>query len=824
MRFWLTQSNGAWIRPALRPCWNILLFALVVSGQGRAEDWPQFGRDGSRNAVSLEKDAPTWWQLEKRDRQGKLIREGKNIRWVSDLHGRSYMNVPGDPVVAGGLVWVGRGTANDLGDRGIDVFPALVCLDEKTGEEVYRRVSEPLGWNQESGTFHGHGSAPYIEGDTLWVLTNRCEVVCLDIGPLQKRTGPPRERWMLDLYKDLGVRPRAAHYVHRRPSVAAYKDWVYVITGNGTFWKNAKDPSTVLAPDAPSLVCLEKTTGKVVWQNNSPGENIMHSQFATPTIVEVGGRAQVIAPLGDGWVRSFDPATGELLWEYDTNLPGSEYSKESGGADPKSANYLPASAVFHGGLLYIANGQEPEVGAGEGWLHCIDPTRSGDISPEFTRGPDKGEANSNSGLVWRFGGEARWDLRTLANVTVADGLVFAPALGGTLYCLDARTGKLRWEHETTGCIKAAPLVVDGRVYVSTEDGVFVFAASATKQVEGPFGGGTHSICNPVFANGVLYLVNNGFVYAIAGKDKPPDEKDSEPAAAQPSYTPLPTLNAAGESVAVPSIRVAEIPDELRDEYKIHKFYQKHLVIRGIPVIGAEEVTDYAFLECAWTLDNTLHGREKVLKALVSAKVRVGIIGVKQFTMDIPENQRPSMIAKGAYHDRRSRGLGGLPMATCAEENLLNLRGDPYTRENITIHEFAHTLASALRRADRKWWDKLEEAYAEAKEKGIYGRSYASTNVQEYWAEGAQCWFDCANPRNSGGASNRAELKAKDEPLAALLTEVYGDSPWRYAKTDKRTTAADNAHLAKMNRAAYPAFSFNNSPRIKAEAEAGRKSE
>ena len=53
-------------------------------------------------------------------------------------------------------------------------------------------------------------------------------------------------------------------------------------------------------------------------------------------------------------------------------------------------------------------------------------------------------------------------------------------------------------------------------------------------------------------------------------------------------------------------------------------------------------------------------------------------------------------------------------------------------------------------------------------------------MQEYWAEGAQCWFDCANPRNSGGASNRDELKAKDEPLAALLTEVYGDPllvPW-----------------------------------------------
>lgn len=309
------------------------------------------------------------------------------------------------------------------------------------------------------------------------------------------------------------------------------------------------------------------------------------------------------------------------------------------------------------------------------------------------------------------------------------------------------------------------------------------------------------------------------VALVVGHGYSQDEKES---AAKPSYTPLPTVNAEGEEVAAKAIVVAAIPEKLREEYKIHPFYKKHLVIRGIPVIGAEEVTDYAFLECAWTLDHTLAGREKALQSLVSAKVRVGIIGVTQYTMDIPENQRPSMTAKGAYHDRRSRGLGGLPMATCAEENLLNLRGDPYTRENITIHEFAHTLASAIRRADRAWWDKLTKAYDEAKEKGIYGRSYASTNVQEYWAEGAQCWFDCANPRNSGGASNREELKAKDEPLAALLTEVYGDTAWRYSKTEKRKEVADIAHLAKMDRKSYRAFSFENSPRIKAEAEGAKR--
>ncbi len=302
------------------------------------------------------------------------------------------------------------------------------------------------------------------------------------------------------------------------------------------------------------------------------------------------------------------------------------------------------------------------------------------------------------------------------------------------------------------------------------------------------------------------LARPSFAHQEVGK------KDASP----PSYTPLPSVDAEGRRSASPPIHVCPIPDALRADYKLDPFYRKHLVIHGIPVIGSEEVTDYAFLECAWTLDHMLHQRSLALKALAASKVRVGIIGVRQYTMDIPENQRPRMMARAAFHDRRSRGLGGLPMATCAEENLLNLRGDPYVRENITIHEFAHTLASAIRRIDRGWYDKLRDAYDQAMEKGLYGRSYASTNEQEYWAEGAQCWFNCANPRNSGGASTREELKAKDQPLAALLTEIYGDAPWRYTKTQERTAAADTAHLARMDREAYPAFSFDNSPRIMAE--------
>jgi alpha-glucosidase len=161
----------------------------------------------------------------------------------------------------------------------------------------------------------------------------------------------------------------------------------------------------------------------------------------------------------------------------------------------------------------------------------------------------------------------------------------------------------------------------------------------------------------------------------------------------------------------------------------------------------------------------------------------------------------------------------MPFSTCAEENLLNLRGDPYARENITIHEFSHTVASAIARTNPDWYrKKLAAAYEQAARGGAYGKSYASSNQQEYWAEGAQAWFDCANPRNSGGAATRDQLKAKDPALAELLTEVYGDGTWRYQRTTSKTRPpADLAHLAGLDRLQFPVFDFNKSPRVRAEA-------
>jgi hypothetical protein len=299
-----------------------------------------------------------------------------------------------------------------------------------------------------------------------------------------------------------------------------------------------------------------------------------------------------------------------------------------------------------------------------------------------------------------------------------------------------------------------------------------------------------------------------------------------------TYTPLPDVDVEGTTFAKPPIHVQPISDDLRHTYRLNPFYKKNLAIDGIPIVASEKVSDYALLECAYTLDHMLEGSpQKVKDALVKNKVRVGIISVVEYTMDIPENQTPRNMnpSEAAFQDRRSRGLGGMPWATCAEENLLNLRHDHYTNENITIHEFSHTVASALRRVDKAWYEHLRDTYKQAMAEGLFAHSYSATNEQEYWAEGAQAWFDCASlykdPTVHSGIWNRQQLKDYDPRLAAILQEVYGDGTWRYVKTtnqpvvvgDERytRTPAELTHLDGIQRDKMPAFDFNNSPRIQA---------
>jgi hypothetical protein len=125
-----------------------------------------------------------------------------------------------------------------------------------------------------------------------------------------------------------------------------------------------------------------------------------------------------------------------------------------------------------------------------------------------------------------------------------------------------------------------------------------------------------------------------------------------------------------------------------------------------------------------------------------------------------------------------------------EENVLGCRGDPYRGESIFVHEFAHTLLNlAIEPRDATFRGRLAVAHSDSIVRGLWEKTYAATNVDEYWAEGVQSWFDAnleADPPNGvhNFVNTREELIEYDPVLAGLIAEWFGDNEWRYRYPDK----------------------------------------
>ena len=139
-------------------------------------------------------------------------------------------------------------------------------------------------------------------------------------------------------------------------------------------------------------------------------------------------------------------------------------------------------------------------------------------------------------MVWKYGGvpeklkkeATREEIlanllfdRTVSNVAIDKGLVIATGIGGTVYCLDAYTGKLYWSQMLKSAeILSNPLIVDNKVYLTTTAGVWLFEHSKEKKMLGQIEKDRQSYCSPIFANGVLYVAVDGSLYAIKGDEKP----------------------------------------------------------------------------------------------------------------------------------------------------------------------------------------------------------------------------------------------------------------------------------------------------------------
>ncbi len=514
-------------------------------------DWPMFGGSLQRNMVNaVDKNVPTEWDVKKKT----------NVKWVVELGSKAY----GGPIVSGGKVFIG--TNNDRPRNPRDTSPdpedpekkvaidkgIVMCFDEATGKFLWQAVHDKLAagrvndWPRE-----GICSSPTVEGDRLYYVSNRCEVICASVNGYEKdkdlkptmpgytETADGKKDagviWRLDMIGKLGVFPHNLAVC----SPLLVGDTLFVITSNGVDEDHIKIPQ----PAAPSFLALDKKSGEVKWSSRLPTEQLlkpganleylkntgrlmMHGQWSNPVYAEVSGVPQIIFPGGDGWLRGFNPKSGEVIWQFDCNPKNSFYAL--GGKGTRS-DFI-ASPVVHDNKLYIGVGQDPEHDAGVGHFWCIDLKKAnefkGDVSPELPveKEKEKGKPNPNSALAWQYGGLDPKDPRgykfgrTMSTASVSDGLCFAAEQEGILHCLDAENGKEYWQDDLGKATWSSPYTVDGKVYMGSDSkDLRIYEHSKTMKLVAEHKMGQVVRATPVVANGVLYVMTENRLYAIQVK-------------------------------------------------------------------------------------------------------------------------------------------------------------------------------------------------------------------------------------------------------------------------------------------------------------------
>ena len=216
---------------------------------------------------------------------------------------------------------------------------------------------------------------------------------------------------------------------------------------------------------------------------------------------------------------------------------------------------------------------------------------------------------------------------------------------------------------------------------------------------------------------------------------------------------------------------------------IPSFYQKYIETEGLYVTSSGKVSDEALLKACDIISLMLAKRPDVKAHMVKKGCHVMIIGKDEETCDLPEfahicNCEDSI----KYWNWRARGFGGAPedefSSSCGEENLLALPQDKYVGENILIHEFAHLVHTVgIVGVEPDFNERLEALRQNAIRKGLWDKTYAVSNKEEYFAECVQSFFNCnryAEPANGvhNWVNRRTKLKAYDPDMYRLLQEYF----------------------------------------------------
>jgi outer membrane protein assembly factor BamB len=372
-------------------------------------------------------------------------------------------------------------------------------------------------------------SPPTVEGNRVYVLTNRSEILCLDLNgqadgndgtfqgegwymalsgqfPYEVTSKDADIIWMYDLKQELGLCPHDSPHA----SILIDGDFLYLNTCNGVNYKHLE----TTALNAPALIALDKKTGRLVAKDKERfGPRIFHSSWSSPSMGEVNGQKQIFFAGPDGILYAFEALSQttprdqvqslKKIWQFDcdptapkTNIHAYLNNRTEG---PSLSNGMP---VFYKNRIYLAGGGDIWWGKRKGWLKCIDATKRGDIT--------------KTGEVWSFS----LDQPSASTPAISNGLVYITDCGKNLHCIDAESGQSNWKHKLRMDSWSSALVADSKIYVGSRGNDFWIlkeGKSLSVLDAQNFDSPIHS--TPVAANGTLYISTMNKLYAFKKNDE-----------------------------------------------------------------------------------------------------------------------------------------------------------------------------------------------------------------------------------------------------------------------------------------------------------------
>jgi outer membrane protein assembly factor BamB len=181
--------------------------------------------------------------------------------------------------------------------------------------------------------------------------------------------------------------------------------------------------------DTQDMVALDAATGEIAWKQPRGTKPRLGFAFTTPTVIEVNGKKQVIAP-GAEAAMAYDPADGKEIWR--VNYQGFS---------------LIQRPIYAHGLVFLNTSYMSPT------LIAVKPTGQGDVT--------------NSHVVYRV----RKGVPNTPSYLIVGDELYMVSDAGVLTCLDAKTGTVHYAERLPGRgYSASPIHADGKIYLTSESG------------------------------------------------------------------------------------------------------------------------------------------------------------------------------------------------------------------------------------------------------------------------------------------------------------------------------------------------------------------